>query len=86
MGDLRTAMTLLMQTFTKYAGAEGDKCKLSKAEVKTLLEKEFDFKCAKNQGELNEFLKGLDFNGDSQIDFKEFMTIVVALTCLCHGC
>lgn len=40
MSKLETAMAILMQTFDTYAGVEGKKDSLSKAEVKTLLEKE----------------------------------------------
>lgn len=40
MSQLETAMALLMQTFDKYAAAEGDKNTLTKNEVKTLLERE----------------------------------------------
>ncbi|XP_054656408.1 protein S100-P-like [Dunckerocampus dactyliophorus] len=85
MSNLMVAMTMFMETFKHYAGADGDKEKLSKAEVKTLLEKEFNFECPKNPDEVDKLMKGLDLNGDSQIDFREFMVIVVALTCACKG-
>ena len=40
---------------------------------------------AKNQAEVDKLLAGLDFNGDSQVDFSEFVVLVAALTCACHG-
>lgn len=40
MTQLETAMAMLMKTFDTYAAGEGSKDTLSKAEVKTLLEKE----------------------------------------------
>ncbi len=40
MTQLETAMAILMKTFDTYAASEGSKESLSKAEVKTLLEKE----------------------------------------------
>lgn len=40
MTQLETAMAILMKTFDTYAASEGSKDSLSKAEVKTLLEKE----------------------------------------------
>lgn len=40
MSQLQTAMCLLIKTFDTYAGVEGSKESLSKAEAKTLLEKE----------------------------------------------
>ncbi|KAM6960074.1 protein S100-P-like [Tautogolabrus adspersus] len=86
MTNLETAMALLMKTFDTYAGAEGSKDTLSKAEVKTLLEKEMPclLKAAKNQGEVDKLIQGLDFNGDSEVDFSEFVVVVAAITCACH--
>lgn len=40
---------------------------------------------AKSPGEVDKLLKGLDFNGDSEVDFSEFVVMVAALTCACHG-
>merc|ERR1712002_1100699 len=86
MTQLETAMAILMKTFDTYASAEGSKDSLSKSEVKTLLEKELPglLKAAKNQDEVDKLLKGLDFNGDSEVDFSEFVVMVAALTCACH--
>ncbi|XP_030018659.1 protein S100-P-like [Sphaeramia orbicularis] len=86
MTQLETAMAILMKTFDTYAGAEGSKESLSKAEVKTLLEKELPglLKAAKNQEEVDKLLKALDMNGDSEVDFSEFVVLVAALTCACH--
>ncbi|KAM7377616.1 hypothetical protein PAMA_014088 [Pampus argenteus] len=86
MTQLETAMAILMNTFDTYAAGEGNKDSLSKNEVKTLLEKELPglLKAAKNQEEVDKMLKGLDFNGDSEVDFSEFVVLVAALTCACH--
>ncbi|XP_076581444.1 protein S100-P-like [Chaetodon auriga] len=86
MTQLETAMAILMKTFDTYAASEGSKESLSKAEVKTLLEKELPgmLKAAKNQEEVDKLLKGLDFNNDSEVDFSEFVVMVAALTCACH--
>lgn len=40
MSQLETAMAILMKVFDQYAAADGKTGSLSKAEVKTLLEKE----------------------------------------------
>ena len=40
MSQLETAMAILMKTFDTYAAGEGKKDTLTKAEAKTLLEKE----------------------------------------------
>ncbi|XP_034532193.1 protein S100-P-like isoform X2 [Notolabrus celidotus] len=86
MTNLETAMALLMKTFDTYAGAEGRKDSLSKAEVKTLLEKEMPglIQGAKNPAEVDKLIKDLDFNGDSEVDFREFVVVVAALTCACY--
>ncbi|XP_070849033.1 protein S100-P-like [Chaetodon trifascialis] len=86
MTQLETAMAILMKTFDTYAAAEGSKESLSKTEVKTLLEKELPglLQAAKNQEEVDKLLKSLDFNGDSEVDFSEFVVLVAALTCACH--
>lgn len=40
MSDIQHAMELLIKAFSKYAGKEGDKNTLSKAELKELLQNE----------------------------------------------
>ncbi|KAI3376625.1 hypothetical protein L3Q82_017059, partial [Scortum barcoo] len=86
MTQLETAMAILMKTFDTYAAVDGKKDSLSKSETKTLLEKELPslLKGAKNPQEVDKFLKSLDFNGDSEVDFSEFVVLVAALTCACH--
>ncbi|KAK6493544.1 protein S100-P-like [Huso huso] len=88
MSQLETAMVMIMKTFDKYSGADDNKGCLSKAELKTLMEKEFPsfLKGAKNQDEVDKLMKTLDHNGDSQVDFNEFVILIAALTCACHGC
>lgn len=41
MSDIQKAMALLISTFDKYSGKEGDKNTLSKEELKELLQNEF---------------------------------------------
>ncbi|KAM6949035.1 protein S100-P-like [Aplochiton taeniatus] len=86
MSQLETAMAILLSTFDKYARVEGNKGTLSKAELKTMLEKELPslLKGAKNQDEVDKLMKALDHNGDSEVDFSEFIILVAAMTCACH--
>ncbi|XP_022608023.1 protein S100-P [Seriola dumerili] len=87
MTQLETAMAIMMKTFDTYAADQGKPDTLTKAEAKTLLEKELPglLKGAKNQAEVDKLLNSLDFNGDSDIDFSEFVVMVAALTCACHN-
>uniref|UniRef100_A0A3Q1F9M8 S100 calcium binding protein P n=1 Tax=Acanthochromis polyacanthus TaxID=80966 RepID=A0A3Q1F9M8_9TELE len=86
MTQLETAMAILMKTFDTYAAGEGKPDTLTNAEAKTLLQKELPglLKNAKNQDAVDKMLKDLDFNGDSEIDFSEFVILVASLTCACH--
>ncbi|XP_025910631.1 protein S100-P [Apteryx rowi] len=86
MSHLETAMGMTIAVFDKYAKAQGNTQTLTKAELKTLLEKELPnfLSAGKGQDALDRIFKDLDENGDSQVDFKEFVTFVAALTCCCH--
>ncbi|KAM4565031.1 protein S100-P-like [Fundulus diaphanus] len=86
MSHLEVAMATLIQTFDKYASADGKRATLSKAEVKTLMENELPglLKAAKNPEEVDKLLKSLDSNGDAEVDFQEFVFLVAALTCAAH--
>ncbi|KFP03645.1 protein S100-P [Calypte anna] len=86
MSQLETAMGMLIAVFDKYARSDGNRNSLSKAELKSLLEKEFPnfISSGKDKEAIDKVFKNLDDNGDSQVDFKEFMIFVAALTCCCH--
>ncbi|XP_044136811.1 protein S100-P-like [Bufo gargarizans] len=86
MGELIAAIEQLINVFDQYASTEGNKDTLSKGELKTMMEKELPglMKNAKGKDERGQLLKDLDKNGESQVDFQEFMTFVGALTLLRH--
>ncbi|XP_040275054.1 protein S100-P-like [Bufo bufo] len=86
MSDLETGMALVISVFDQYACCEGKKDTLSKGELKALIEKELPglIKNAKGKDECGQLLKDLDENKDNEVDFKEFMILVAALTCLGH--
>ncbi|KAJ7427304.1 epididymis-specific alpha-mannosidase [Willisornis vidua] len=86
MSQLETAMGMTIAVFDKYAKTDGNRQTLSKAELKTLLEKELPnfLKSGKDKDAIDRVFKDLDENGDSQVDFKEFVIFVAALTCCCH--
>lgn len=39
---------------------------------------------AKNPGEVDSLFKALDRDGDSEVDFNEFIVLVASLACICH--
>uniref|UniRef100_A0A3B4AA31 EF-hand domain-containing protein n=1 Tax=Periophthalmus magnuspinnatus TaxID=409849 RepID=A0A3B4AA31_9GOBI len=67
--------------------------KLSKRELKELLQKELNFEVSfyfliaqnvKDSDKVDELMKELDSNGDSQVDFQEFVIFVVSVACMCN--
>ncbi|XP_045900400.1 toll-like receptor 18 [Micropterus dolomieu] len=84
--QLQTAMENLITVFHSYSGKEGDKYKLSKAELKSLLQGELtDFMAAsKDPMVVEKIMKDLDENQDGQVDFQEFVVLVAALTVACN--
>ncbi|XP_074847815.1 protein S100-P [Carettochelys insculpta] len=86
MSELETAMAMIIDVFDKYAGAEGNKQTLTRGELKTLLEKELPnfLSSVKDKEAADKLLNNLDENGDSEVDFNEFVIFVAAMTCCCH--
>ncbi|XP_030048449.1 protein S100-P [Microcaecilia unicolor] len=86
MSQLEIAMATIISVFGKYAGTEGSKKTLSKAELKTLVENELPgfLTTTTDKVTIDKLLKDLDENGDSEVDFKEFIMFVTVLTCICH--
>ncbi|XP_077135247.1 protein S100-P-like [Ranitomeya variabilis] len=87
MTELECAIVSILDVFDKYSCTEGNKNTLTKGELKTLLEKELPgiLGNAKEKNDCEKLLKDLDENGDSEVDFNEFMIFVAALTCLGHA-
>ncbi|XP_071884091.1 protein S100-A4-like isoform X1 [Anas platyrhynchos] len=81
---LEQALAAMVTTFHKYSGKEGDKYKLSKAELKELLNKELPSFGSKqmDEGEFRRLVNDLDHDKDSEVDFKEFACF---LACVAMG-
>uniref|UniRef100_A0A8V1A8N4 Protein S100 n=1 Tax=Gallus gallus TaxID=9031 RepID=A0A8V1A8N4_CHICK len=75
--QLEGAMETLINVFHHYSGKEGDKYKLSKKELKELLQSELG--CF-----LEKIMQDLDENGDGEVDFQEYVVLVAALTVACN--
>ncbi|XP_053556277.1 protein S100-P-like [Bombina bombina] len=86
MTELETAIVMIIDVFDRYSCTEGNRLTLTKGEMKTLLEKELPgiLSNAKEKDASEKILKDLDANGDSEVDFNEFIILVAALTCLGH--
>uniref|UniRef100_A0AAZ3PPU8 Protein S100 n=1 Tax=Oncorhynchus tshawytscha TaxID=74940 RepID=A0AAZ3PPU8_ONCTS len=81
-----SAMSLLIASFHKYSGKEGDKLTLSKAELKELLQAELGEMLGKasDKSAVDRIFKDLDSNKDNTVDFKEYVTLVSCLTVMCN--
>ncbi|KAG2462931.1 protein S100-A1-like [Polypterus senegalus] len=84
--QLERAMESLITVFHNYSGREGDKHKLSKMEMKSLLQGELsDFLTeSKDPLVVDKIMKDLDENHDGEVDFQEFVVLVAALTMACN--
>ncbi|XP_056154317.1 protein S100-A4-like [Lampris incognitus] len=83
---VQQAMDLLIKTFYKYSGAEGDKYTLSKSELKDLLRNELGEMLGKtnDKAAVDKIFADLDSNKDNSVDFKEYVIMVSCLTVLCN--
>uniref|UniRef100_A0A8C0FVK4 Protein S100-A4 n=2 Tax=Strigidae TaxID=30459 RepID=A0A8C0FVK4_BUBBB len=83
---LEQALAVMVATFHKYSGKEGDKYKLSKQELKDLLMKELpSFSVSVGQGaSLQQLMRNLDSNSDSEVDFQEYVTFLACMAMMCN--
>uniref|UniRef100_A0A8C7ML85 Protein S100 n=1 Tax=Oncorhynchus kisutch TaxID=8019 RepID=A0A8C7ML85_ONCKI len=86
MSGIQQAMSLLIASFHKYSGKEGDKFTLSKVELKELLQAELGEMLGKasDKSAVDRIFKDLDSNKDNTVDFKEYVTLVSCLTVMCN--
>ncbi|KAF7708558.1 hypothetical protein HF521_017615 [Silurus meridionalis] len=84
--QLENAMETLIKVFHTYSSKEGDKYKLSKAELRSLLQGELSVFLAASKDPLvvEKIINDLDQNRDGEVDFHEFVILVAALTVACN--
>ncbi|TRZ01325.1 hypothetical protein DNTS_020892 [Danionella cerebrum] len=84
--DLERAMETLITVFHRYADADGKKGSLSRRELKTLMEKELAsfLKSQKDPATVDKIMKDLDTNGDGEVNFEEFVSLVAGLSIACE--
>ncbi|XP_012684364.1 protein S100-A10a [Clupea harengus] len=86
--DLEKAMESMIMVFHKYASKEGVSNTLSRKELKDLMENELAgfLKSQKDPATVDKIMKDLDANGDGQVSFEEFVSLVVGLSIACEQC
>ncbi|XP_075763948.1 protein S100-A4-like [Pelodiscus sinensis] len=83
---MERALELMVSTFHKYSGKEGDKHKLNKAELKELVTKELPSYISKQTDEASfqRLMKNLDSNRDQEVDFQEYATFLACMAMMCN--
>ncbi|XP_077333943.1 protein S100-P-like [Lithobates pipiens] len=86
MTELEKAISMLIGVFDKYAFAEDKKETLTKEELRKMMDKELPgfLQGGKAKENCDKLMKDLDENGDSEVNFKEFVIFVATLTCMVH--
>ncbi|KAK9526703.1 hypothetical protein VZT92_015388 [Zoarces viviparus] len=86
--ELETAMESLIKVFHRYATKEGKTYGLSRGQLRQLMENELSnfLKSQKDPAAVDKIMKDLDSNCDGQVDFEEFVSLVVGLSIACEQC
>ncbi|XP_016079655.1 PREDICTED: protein S100-Z, partial [Miniopterus natalensis] len=84
--QLETAMDTMIRIFHWCSCKEGDRFQLSKGELKMPLQRELmEFlSCQKDSQLVDKLMQELDASKDNEVDFKEFVVTVAALTAACN--
>ncbi|XP_061753415.1 protein S100-A1-like [Nerophis ophidion] len=85
--ELEIAMESLITVFHRYASRDG-KGTLNRRELRELMENELSnfLRSQKDPAAVDKIMKDLDTNGDGQVDFEEFVSLVVGLSIACEQC
>ncbi|KAF0024580.1 hypothetical protein F2P81_023382 [Scophthalmus maximus] len=80
--ELENAMESLIKVFHRYASDDGKSTTLNRRELRSLMENELSnfLQSQKDPAAVDKIMKDLDTNGDGQVDFEEFVSLVVGLS------
>ncbi|XP_036395185.1 protein S100-A11-like [Megalops cyprinoides] len=83
---LEAIVLSLVGMFKQYASKDGKGSTLSRSEFKQLMEKELSgfLQNQKDPAEVDKIMKSLDADGDGELDFMEFSSLVMALSMVCN--
>ncbi|XP_004871499.1 protein S100-A4 [Heterocephalus glaber] len=83
---LENALDVMVSTFHKYSGREGDKFKLNKLELKELLTRELPSFLGKRTDEaaFQKLMSNLDSNRDNEVDFQEYCVFLSCIAMMCN--
>ncbi|XP_051893761.1 protein S100-B-like [Pristis pectinata] len=81
---IEVAMQNLIDVFYQYT--TGDKCTLTKPQMKRLVEIELNqlTKNKKNVEYFDKLMKDLDFDGDGEMNFEEFVSFIAGIMFSCN--
>ncbi|XP_056154208.1 protein S100-A10a [Lampris incognitus] len=86
--ELENAMESMIKVFHRYASRDGKNGSLNRSELRELMENELSgfLKSQKDPAAVDKIMKNLDANRDGQVDFEEFVSLVVGLSIACEQC
>ncbi|KAG7273962.1 hypothetical protein CRUP_021246 [Coryphaenoides rupestris] len=86
--QLETAMESLIVVFHNYASKGGKAGTLNRKELRELMENELSsfLKSQKDPAAVDRIMHDLDANGDGEVNFEEFVSLVVGLSIACEQC